>query len=1117
VGLTFVGADPEAISVATESLPGRSHYLLGNDPAKWITDLPHYAGIQYSEIFPNIDLVYYGKDGHLEFDLVVHPGARLEGVILKFDGAASLALDAQGDLIIAVGDLQLVLHRPMAYQIKGTEKEPVQARFVLLSPGEVGFSLGAHDPGRTVVIDPVLSYSTYVGGSSFDFATAIAVDSSGNIFVAGKTDSSDFPGTALSNTPSLSRAFVRKYDPAGNLVFSSYFGGIDLGAVTDLEVTAAGSPIITGFTATGNFPVVNALQPTFRGPYDAFITKLEPSGSAFVFSTFLGGDSLEQAWGLALDSSENIYVVGDTRSENFPVTAGVFQSANAGGQDTFVSKINASGSALVYSTYFGASGGEFAGDIAVDASGNAYITGDTNSLDFPTKNAFQPTCRSCPSHTDAFVAKLSATGASLVYSTHLGGTVSESAFGIDVDSGGHAYVTGRTVSGDFPTTPGSLQPASAVFAAGGEEAFVTKLSPSGSSLIYSTFLGGDFHDFGRRIVVDSLGTAYVAGTTSSVAFPAANPLPGSCGVCSGLGSDAFVSRLNADGSALLFSTWLGGSIGVPNPGGGLYNAVDTGAALAVDPVGNIYLAGQTLSANFPIQGASQATSGGLDDGFVATIRPQIELNPGLLVFPNQAVGVPSAPRSVEVLNRTAAPVSVTAIMPGSGNTADFSLEADNCSGQTLNAEQGCSFALSFIPGATNLRKAEFLIQHSAAAGTSVLNLSGTGGFPILDVSPGSLTFSDHAIGTTSAPQQVTLTLLNDVTLIFAGVETTGDFQHNRICSNSLGTGGSCLVEVAFSPTGEGLRTGSLLIHDNSQSSPHTILLTGTGLPGPAASVSTGNLAFGNLAVGTTSLSQVVTFTNIGTTALNISGITISGDFSQTNTCQTALQPSSSCTAQVTFTPMAIELRNGTLTFTSNAPGSPHAVSLQGRGVDFQVALPPGSPNSVTLNAGQTATFNLSFVGSTGFASNLNLTCSGAPPFGNCTINPGSVSVVNTTPASATVSVTTRAPSNAAGSLAVFPGAGGSAAWALLVVLLAMGWMASRAAAQLRPLPARQSWSLRATLLLALLFAACGGGGGGSSNPPPSIPGTPAGSYTVTVTATPSFGNTHTITLTVVVR
>ncbi len=395
VGLTFVGADPEAISVATESLPGRSHYLLGNDPAKWITDLPHYAGIQYSEIFPNIDLVYYGKDGHLEFDLVVHPGARLEGVILKFDGAASLALDAQGDLIIAVGDLQLVLHRPMAYQIKGTEKEPVQARFVLLSPGEVGFSLGAHDPGRTVVIDPVLSYSTYVGGSSFDFATAIAVDSSGNIFVAGKTDSSDFPGTALSNTPSLSRAFVRKYDPAGNLVFSSYFGGIDLGAVTDLEVTAAGSPIITGFTATGNFPVVNALQPTFRGPYDAFITKLEPSGSAFVFSTFLGGDSLEQAWGLALDSSENIYVVGDTRSENFPVTAGVFQSANAGGQDTFVSKINASGSALVYSTYFGASGGEFAGDIAVDASGNAYITGDTNSLDFPTKNAFQPTCRSC--------------------------------------------------------------------------------------------------------------------------------------------------------------------------------------------------------------------------------------------------------------------------------------------------------------------------------------------------------------------------------------------------------------------------------------------------------------------------------------------------------------------------------------------------------------------------------------------------------------------------------------------------------------------------------------------------------------------------------------------------
>jgi hypothetical protein len=454
----------------------------------------------------------------------------------------------------------------------------------------VSFSVGEYDRNRELRIDPLLSYSTYLGGNGTNKGTAIAVDSSNAAYITGYTDSTNFPvsGAAQATSGGSVDVFVTKLNAAGNaIVYSTYLGGSGDDRGFSIAVDGSGSAYVTGYTGSTNFPVVSAFQPNAGGGgRDAFVAKLSPAGSALAFSTYLGGSGSDSGNGIAVDGS-GIYVTGSTTSTNFPV-AGAFQSALGGGQDGFVTKLNAAGSAIVYSTYLGGSLDDRGSSIAVDSTGAAYIAGTTSSTNFPIAAALQSTNGGAP---DGFVTKLSAAGNTLIYSTYLGGSGVENVElgrSIAVDSAGSAYITGMTASTNFPT----FQPLQASLN-GSNDAFVVKLSPAGSAFVYSTFLGGSSIDYGESIAVDSSGNAYVAGYTASPDFPALNadqPVIGG-------GYDAFVAKLNSAGSAITDSDFLGGS------------GADSGYGIALDSSAAAYMTGQTSSSNFPVKSPEQPSLG----------------------------------------------------------------------------------------------------------------------------------------------------------------------------------------------------------------------------------------------------------------------------------------------------------------------------------------------------------------------------------------------------------------------------------------------------------------------------------------------------------------------------
>jgi Beta-propeller repeat len=352
---------------------------------------------------------------------------------------------------------------------------------------------------------------------------------------------------------------------------------------------------VTGYTNSTNFPTSNPLQPTNHSFYNAFVAAIDPTGATLLYSTYLGGSGGDFGYGIAVDSADNAYVTGQTSSTDFP-TSSPLQPTNHGGWDAFVAALDPTGATLLYSTYLGGSGDDHGQGIAVDNVGNAYVTGVTNSTDFPTANPLQPTYGG--GFYDAFVAAIDPTGATLLYSTYLGGSSGDSGQGIAVDSFGDAYVTGHTLSTDFPTS-NPLQPTNH----GDYDAFVAALDPTGATLLYSTYLGGSSGDSGQGIAVDSFGDAYVTGHTFSTNFPTSNPLqPTNHG-----NTDAFVAALDPTGQTLLYSTYLGGS------------SYDEGYGIAVDSAGNAYVTGYTLSTDFPTSNPLQPTNHGSDDAFVAAI------------------------------------------------------------------------------------------------------------------------------------------------------------------------------------------------------------------------------------------------------------------------------------------------------------------------------------------------------------------------------------------------------------------------------------------------------------------------------------------------------------------
>ena len=528
--MQMIGSNPRAAAWTQQPLPGRINYFIGSDPSRWHAGVPTFGRVGFHEVYPGVDLLYYGSQRRLEYDFVVAPHADPRKIQLHFAGAQRVRLSAAGDLIVRTQGREMKWRKPTVYQQNAAGRQRVAGRFRLKTlpngQADVGFALGRYDTGRTLVIDPVLIYSTYLGGNGVasadlpggeDFANAVAVDRGGNAYVTGLTVSLDFPITS------------------------------------------------------GAYQTIN------RNQYTVFVTKLNPSGTALVYSTFLGGGYQDTPGGLAIDSGGNAYITGYTSSLDFPTTPGAFQPKGSNGNsiDSFVTKLNPTGTALIYSTYLGSPsyyGDTTANGIVVDGSGNAFVVGGTAALDFPvTAGAFQTVLKhSGTPRYNVFVTKFNPAGSALVYSTYLGGTRGgDEGASVAIDGSGNAYVVGSASSSDFPVTPGAFQTKNVGSdLSDGGVGFATKLNPAGTALIYSTYLGGSGQipfggDSPRSIAVDSNGSAYIAGGTVSKDFPATPgafqahyiPRPGySQGV-------AFVTKLNPAGSALVYSTYLEGTGG----------------------------------------------------------------------------------------------------------------------------------------------------------------------------------------------------------------------------------------------------------------------------------------------------------------------------------------------------------------------------------------------------------------------------------------------------------------------------------------------------------------------------------------------------------------------------
>jgi hypothetical protein len=604
--LDVLGGNPDAVASGADLLAGTSNYLLGPSE-QWQTDVANYAAVYYDEVYDGIDLRYYGNQRRLEYDFILDAGAQVSDIRLAFDGAQDVSVADTGDLVLDLGDGQsVVFQAPIAWQEGADGREAVVSRYVLFEDGSVGFEVGAYDSARELVIDPVFSYGTYLGGTGTDQVLGMTVDAAGYVYVTGYTNSASFPvtvGAYLGAIAGGQDAFITKLTPdLTGLVYSTYLGGAGEEAGYNIAVDAAGNAYVTGYTMSANFPTAAAYQPTLRGTQDAFLVKLNAAGNALVFSTYLGGTSSDTGYWVVLDAAGSPYVAGYATSSDFPVTAGAADTSFAGG-DGFITKFSPDGSALAYSTFIGGSNFDAAYSIAVDAAGNVAVVGETSSNDFPvTASAYQLTRGG---NADVFVARLNAAGSAITYATYIGGNQADRAFAVAYHASGRIYVTGETASNNFDITAGAFQPNDG----GSGDAFLSVIDPSQSgaaSLAYSSYIGGSSsNERAWNISVDGAGRAYLAGSTDSNDFPTT---AGAYRTTPAGGDDAFVVQINPGGAGaadLLYGSYWGGA----------------GAESALTGVyanGKLYFGGATASTSGIATAGTLDTSynGGID-GYVA--------------------------------------------------------------------------------------------------------------------------------------------------------------------------------------------------------------------------------------------------------------------------------------------------------------------------------------------------------------------------------------------------------------------------------------------------------------------------------------------------------------------
>ncbi|HLJ16746.1 MAG TPA: choice-of-anchor D domain-containing protein [Bryobacteraceae bacterium] len=1103
--MSLVGANPKPVFAGLEQLPGVSNYLIGNDQSKWHTNIPNFGKVAERNIYPGVDLLYYGTQRQLEYDFVVAPNASVNQIQIAFGGADKLHTDAQGDLVLSVaGKEDLRLHKPVAYQEINGEKQLVAANFVVKASDRVAFQVGAYDQSLPLIVDPILSYSTFLGGSGIDSASSIAVAPDNTAFIAGGTFSSDFPGAhpIQSNHGGPDDfdkdAFVAKISADGSaLLYATYLGGKNQDTATSIAVDAAGNAYVGGTTISPDFPITFGSFNTECGSDGAcgasfnngglvvsngFLSKLNPAGTGLIYSGFVGEYENVTVNAVAVDGNGNAYVTGRTQQNFFPTVTtngfpapfpngfpGVFSSGavappqftvsptrecppggSVGGQilgnlweeyvitpaitvitngvpvttpevdgcfdlgiaedSAYIMKISATGSSIAYSAYLGSETNESVGyGIAADKNGNAYVTGLTYATDFPTTLGALQTTNSGAG--DAFVSIVKTdpliTGLpSFVYSTYLGGSGLDQGNGIAVDAAGNVYVAGGTnsVATSLGFTPpfGALQANCDSAIAPGPtcqgDAFVAKLNPNlsaAASLVYFTYLGGSEADSASGIAIDSLGDAFVTGSTISGALDSDSPFPvdqlAFQPTYGGGNADSFVTELNPAGG-LVYSSYLGGT------------NTEIAGGIAVDQFGSAYVSGQTCSTDFPIANALQAVPGGNCDAYVAkvSILAGFAFNPSSLSFQAQSLNTTSQTQTITLTNGQNSQTISSVVLQGA-NPGDFAIAANTC-GNSIAAGATCTVTISFTPTAMGIRTANLVFTDSAptASGVQIVKLSGITSTVTLSAS--SLDFGFQQMGVTSNPKFVTATNSGSTPLTFSSIAASGDFAETDNCTKApLQPGTNCIIRITYTPSAPLPSSGAVTLTDSGSGSPQLILLKGEGAQQAQATLSGASLGFSNQSVGTSSAAQTLTLSNTGNATLNISSITATGDFAETNNCGAALSANANCLINVIFTPTTAGARTGVLTVTDdagNVPGITQTAQLSGTGLAVPVVTlstttlsftgqaigTASAAQVVTLTNTGGAALTITGVNMTGDFSEVNNCGSSVAPNANCTIN-----------------------------------------------------------------------------------------------------------------------------------